>query len=115
MSFISVRAVISPSCTTACGFIAPTARIAAWGGLITAMKWSIPNMPRLDTVNVPLESSGGVILPARTRSASARDSRAICPSDLRSASNTVGTTRASWPATATPTFTREYSSNLPSR
>ena len=39
-------------------------------------------MPRLETVNVPLESSGGVIAPARTRSATARDSRAIWPSDF---------------------------------
>ena len=37
----------------------------------------------------------------------ARDSRAIWPSDFESASNTVGTTSASWPATATPTLTRE--------
>ena len=34
---------------------------------------------------------------------------------LASASNTVGTTRASCAATAMPTLTREYSSNLPSR
>ena len=74
---------------------------------MTATKLSIPYMPRLETVNVPLESSGGVIAPARTRSATARASRAIWPSDLRSASKIVGTTSASWPATATPTFTRE--------
>jgi hypothetical protein len=74
---------------------------------MTATKLWIPNMPRFDTVNVPDDSSGGVIAPARTRSASARDSREIWPSDLRSASNTVGTTSASCPATATPTFTRE--------
>ena len=67
----------------------------------------MPNMPRLETVNVPLESSGGVIAPARTRWATVRDSRAIWPSDLESASKMVGTTSASWPATATPTLTRE--------
>ena len=54
-----------------------------------------PNMPRFDTVKVPPPSSGGVIAPARTRSASARVSRAISPSDFSSASNTVGTTSAS--------------------
>ena len=84
----------SPS-TTARGSTAPTARIAACGGLMTASKLSIPNMPRFETVNVPPESSGGVIGPSRTRSASARASRAISPSGLRSASNTVGTTSAS--------------------
>ena len=70
-----LRTTTSPSRTTGVGAIAPTARIAACGGLMTATKLWIPNMPRLDTVNVPDESSGGVIAPARTRSASARDSR----------------------------------------
>ena len=102
-----VRTVTSPSRTTGFGFIAPTPRIAACGGLITGTMRSMPYMPRLETVNVPAESSGGVILPSRTFSASARVSRAISPSDLRSASKIVGTTSASWPATATPTLTRE--------
>ena len=57
-------------------------------------------------MNVAPESSGGVIVLSRTFSASARVSREIWPSDLRSASNTVGTTSASSAATATPTFTR---------
>ena len=74
---------------------------------MTATKLWMPNMPRFETVNVPDESSGGVIAPARTRSASARVSRAMAPSDFVSASKTVGTTSASCPATATPTFTRE--------
>ena len=87
--------------------IAPTARIAACGGLITAAKFSMPNIPRLETVKVPPESSGGVICPSRTRAARARVSEAIWRSPLESASNTVGTTSASWPATATPTLTRE--------
>ena len=70
-------------------------RIAACGGLITAVNASTPYMPRFETVNVPPETSGGVILPARTFSAAARASRAICPRDLRSASKIVGTTSAS--------------------
>ena len=74
---------------------------------MTATKRLMPNMPRLETLNVPEESSGGVIAPARTRSASARASRAISPSDLESASKIVGTMSASWPATAMPTLTRE--------
>ena len=75
--------------------IAPTARIAACGGLITAEKLSIPYIPRLETVKVAPESSGGVIDPSRTRSARARASAAISRSPLRSASKTVGTTSAS--------------------
>jgi hypothetical protein len=98
---------ISPSRTTGVASSDPTARIAACGGLITAVKPLMPNMPRFETVKVPADSSGGVIAPARARSASARLSRAIWPRDLRSASKTVGTMRASWPATATPTLTRE--------
>lgn len=31
----------------------PTARMAAWGGLITAEKCLIPNIPKLEMVNVP--------------------------------------------------------------
>ena len=87
--------------------IAPTARIPACGVLITAAKFSIPNMPRLETVKVPPESSGGVICPSRTRAARARVSEAIWRRPLVSASKTVGTTRASCAATATPTLTRE--------
>ena len=74
---------------------------------MTAWKLVTPNMPRFETVNVPPPSSGGVTTPARTRSASARDSRAISETALRSASKMVGTTSASSAATATPTFTRE--------
>jgi hypothetical protein len=58
-------------------------------------------------VNVPPLTSGGVILPSRTFSASSRAEREISPSDFWSASNTVGTTSASCAATAIPTFTRE--------
>src|SRR6478735_8344520 len=64
--------VIWPSRTTGRSAIAPTARIAACGGLITAEKPSIPYIPRLETVNVAPESSGGVICPPRTRCASHR-------------------------------------------
>ncbi len=54
-----------------------------------------PNMPRLETVKVPPESSGGVIVPSRTLPARARASVAISRRPLRSASKTVGTTSAS--------------------
>ena len=82
---------------------------------MTAEKLVTPNIPRLDTVKVPPDSSGGVIVPSRTRAASARVSVAIWRRPFWSASKTVGTTSASRAATATPTLTREYSSTLPSR
>ncbi len=53
--------------------IFPTPRIVACGRLITGLIAVIPNMPRLDTVNVPPESSGGVTSPALTRAASRVD------------------------------------------
>ena len=82
------RATIRPlSSTAGCFSSAPTVRIAACGGLIIAVKWSIPYMPRFETVNVPPDSSGGVIFLSRTFS-SARASRAIWPSDFLSASKT---------------------------
>src|SRR5881398_2805380 len=76
---MTARATISPSRTTGRGVSSPTARIAACGGLITATNRRMPYIPRFETVNVPAESSGGVILPSRTRSASRRDSAAIVP------------------------------------
>jgi hypothetical protein len=114
-SVIVLRATTSPARTTARGPSAPTDRIPAWGGLMMAVKLRMPYMPRLDTVNVPPPSSGGVISPERTRAASVRASRAISPRDFSSASNTVGTTSAPSAATATPTFTREYTCTRPSR
>ena len=64
-------------------------------------------MPRLETVKVAPESSGGVIVRSRTRSASARASVAIWRRPFLSASKIVGTTSASAAATAIPTLTRE--------
>ena len=45
----------------------------------------IPNIPRFDTVNVAPESSSGVTVPARTRSASRFASRVSDPSERVSA------------------------------
>src|SRR3954468_14155652 len=104
---MSRATILPPSSTTAFFLRAPTASSAACGGLITALKRSIPYMPRFETVNVPPDSSGGVILLSRTLVASDWTVREISPSDFLSASNTVGTTSASLAATATPTFTRE--------
>jgi hypothetical protein len=44
---------------------APTARMAASGGLITAVKWSTPNIPRLLMVKVPPVNSSGASRPVR--------------------------------------------------
>src|SRR6185437_12167021 len=46
-------ATSSPSRTTGRSSVAPTARIAACGGLSTAVNCSTPNMPRFEIVNVP--------------------------------------------------------------
>src|SRR2546428_519572 len=53
------RTTIVPSATTGFCVTDPTARIAASGGLITAVNWSMSNMPRFETENVdPVYSSG---------------------------------------------------------
>ena len=104
---VSRATIRPPSSTTGRLRSDPTASSAACGGLITAVKRSIPYMPRFDTVNVPPDSSGGVIFWSRTFEASVCTVREISPSDFLSASNTVGTTSASFAATATPTLTRE--------
>src|SRR5215216_2294477 len=46
-------ASILPFRTTARSSLAPTARIVDCGGLMTAVKWLMPNMPRLETDDVP--------------------------------------------------------------
>ena len=84
--FMPLRTTSSPSRTTGLGSILPTARIADCGGLMTAVNVVTPYMPRFVIENVAPDSSGGLILPSRTFSASARDSLAICPRPLRSAS-----------------------------
>jgi hypothetical protein len=69
-----------------------------------------PYIPRFVIENVAPESSGGLILPSRTFSASPRDSAAIWPRPLRSASKIVGTMSVPSPATATPMLIRLWSS-----
>jgi hypothetical protein len=46
-------ASILPLRTTARSSLAPTARMVDCGGLMTAVKWLMPNMPRLETDDVP--------------------------------------------------------------
>ena len=74
-------------------FVGGRARRRGWlpaAGLITAVKWSTPNIPRLLMVNVPPVNSSGLSRPARARSASARVSMAISVRLLRSVSQITG-------------------------
>src|SRR5262245_45534676 len=101
---ISGRATSSPSSTTGFSSMAPTARIAACGGLRTAVKISTPYMPRFEIVNVPSSRSSCVSLASRARSTSWPRSIASSTSDFRSASRITGTTRPRSVATARPTW-----------
>jgi len=61
----------------------PTARMHAYGGLIMAEKLFTPYIPRLETVNVPPESSVGLSLFSLALPAMSPISSAICSSPLR--------------------------------
>src|SRR5262249_37436678 len=91
-----------PSTTTGLSAIAPTARIAASGGLMIATNSSTGNIPRFETENVAPESSGWRSLRARVRSIRSRASVAIWKSDFRSQSRSTGVMRPSSTATAIP-------------
>ena len=72
--------------TTGRSSIAPTARIAACGGLRTATNCSTPYMPRFEIVNVPPSRSSCESLPSRARCDElAARRRRSATSDLRSA------------------------------
>src|ERR1051326_3165780 len=79
---IICRITSSLSRTTGLADIAPTARIAASGGVMTAVNSSIPNIPRLLIENVAPVYSSGFNLRERARSASSRTSAAIWLSDF---------------------------------
>ena len=78
-----VAASILPFLTIARSSPAPTARIVACGGLITAVKSLMPYMPRLDTAVVPPWYSSGLSLRARARAAKSFISLEMVDSDLR--------------------------------
>ena len=61
------RITTAPSRATGVSTVAPTARIAACGGLSTATNCSMPNMPRFEIVNVPSSRSCVVSLLSRAR------------------------------------------------
>ena len=75
------------------------------GGLITAVKLSTSNIPRLLTVNVPPLKSSGRSLPVRASSARCCDSRAIARIRRWSALRMTGTIRPCSSATAMPMCT----------
>src|SRR5699024_10077943 len=102
---ITVRVVSSPSRITGSSTAAPTARIAASGGLMMAVKSSIPYIPRLLIENVPPVNSSGCSLPDFARSARSRDSRPIWLTLLWSASVITGTISPLSKATAIPMLT----------
>ena len=107
VSVIASRATTRPRSSTA-GFFssAPTASSAACGGLMIAVKRSMPYMPRFETVKVPPDTSGGVILRSRTFSISgARLARDLAERLLVGVEDRGHHERASSAATATPTLT----------
>ena len=69
-----------------------------------APKCVTPNMPRLDTVNVPPSISGCLSVPARARSARSRASTATWRSVFVSTPRMTGTISPSSRATAMPMF-----------
>ena len=84
------------------GAMAPTARIAPSGGLITAVNSLMPNIPRLLIEKVAPVYSSGLSLRDRARSASSLTSPAISSSDFASAARTTGVIKPFSVATATP-------------
>ena len=96
-----------PSITTAFASTPPIARIPASGGLMIAVNWSMPNMPRFETENVePVYCSGVSFLLSCESGEFASLLRISHRCDLRSASKITGVMRPSGIATAIPTCTR---------
>ena len=104
VSDITVAATISPfGSTTGRRTPAPTARIDACGGLITASKLSTPIIPRFEIAKLPPWYSCGASLRSRARAARSFISPDSAESDFRSASRITGVNRPPSIATATAT------------
>src|SRR6266446_4206883 len=88
--------------TCALPISAPTARMVACGGLITAVKSLMPYMPRLDTADVPPWYSSGLSLRARARAAKSFISAEITETGFVSAFRMIGVISPPGIATATP-------------
>src|SRR2546426_11221528 len=113
---ITLPGTILPSSTTGTSLIAPTARIAASGGLMIAVNSSTPNIPRFEMEKVAPLRSPSPGRPDLARSMTWRDSMEIWIRSLMSASCTTGTSRPMpWlGATASPMLTARLRWNLPS-
>ena len=82
--------------------ILPTDKIAEFGWFIIEVKDSMPNIPRLDIVNVLPSISEGFYFFFFALSAKSFISKLISGRSLEFANLTTGTTRPSSTATATP-------------
>ena len=102
VTLIIVAATIWPPRTTARSSPVPTARIEDCGGLITAVKSLMPNMPRLDTEVAPPWYSFGFSFLDLARAANSFISLEIAEIDLISAWRMIGVIRPNGKATATP-------------
>lgn len=93
----------------------PTARIHACGGLITALNDEIPNIPKLEIVNVPPWYSCGLSFPSRARVA--RSFTLLLIDDKPNASTflTIGVIKPFGVATATEISIEEFNSGLPNK
>src|SRR5205807_839105 len=113
---MTLPGTILPPSTTGTSLMAPTARIAASGGLMIAVNSSTPNMPRLEMENVAPVRSPSAGRPERARSMTCRDSIEIWTRSFMSASCTTGTSRPMpWlGATARPMLMECLRWNLPS-
>lgn len=81
--------------------VLPTPTIVDWGGFITDITLSTPNIPTLLTVVVPPMYSRGSSLPARARTAMSFVRFAMSKSPRVSALYTIGVIRPPYVATAT--------------
>ena len=94
---------IRSSCTTGFFTVAPTARMAALGGLMMAVNRSTPIMPRLEMQNVPPVNCSGLSFLALASPASSRASTLIWKIVLRCVSRMTGVISPSSIATANAT------------
>mmetsp|Transcript_31972 Transcript_31972/g.94043 ORF Transcript_31972/g.94043 Transcript_31972/m.94043 type:complete len:211 (+) Transcript_31972:52-684(+) len=98
-AFFSSLSIHSPGTTVLTP--PPTARMAAWGGLITAENSAMPNMPRLEMQKVPPWYSSGASFPSRARVAKSFTEADISDRPSIEVCGTMGVIRPVGVATAT--------------
>src|SRR3954469_25988462 len=96
------RTAVSPPTATTRSSVAPTATIAACGGVSTAVKLSTAYMPRFEIVKVPPSRSSARSFASRARPTRSARAPAISVSESRSAPRITGTTRPWGAETARP-------------